>query len=65
MSFSNYIMDKGVKSHQFGEEDTSTSLDKIQLVTEELLYYKLLRNHKSLMFLLIIFHGLILVTIAL
>ena len=65
MSFSNYIMDKGVKSHEISEGETSTSLDRIQLVTEEILYYKLLRNHKSLMFLLIVFHSLILVTVML
>lgn len=29
MSFSNYIMDKGVKSHDISEDETSTSLDRI------------------------------------
>lgn len=59
-----HIMNTGIKTLQ-NPNEINSNFDKINLITEELLYMKLLKNHKSIMFFLLIFHSLIISIITL
>ncbi len=54
--FSNHIMNKGIKSLETDLPVENSSISKIKLITEELLYLKLLKNHKLFMTFCLMFH---------
>ena len=54
---SNHVMNKGLQSLDIEDQDNSAKkLSKTALITEELLYLRILNNHKSLMFCILLFH---------
>ena len=61
MSFPSYVMDKGMKTIDTDlESNREDHINKINYVTEEILYLKLLKTHKTLMFFLLFLHIMIL-----
>ncbi len=49
-------MNKGLKTVEFETASPSPQKTKTHLITEEILYLRILSNHKMMMFFLIIFH---------
>lgn len=45
MSLANYVISKGIKSLETSLDDEEHKNTKITIITEELLYRKLLRQH--------------------
>lgn len=57
--YSTHIMNKGLKTLEIEPSSPSPQKLKAALITEEILYIRILNNHKTLMFFLILFHLLI------
>lgn len=56
MSLASYVIGKGVKTLELGLEDEHDPISKMSIITEEILYRKLMSQHKSFMFFLMFFH---------
>lgn len=56
MSLASYVIGKGVKSLEMSFEEESRPNNKMLIITEEILYRKLINNHKSFMCFILFFH---------
>lgn len=59
MSLATHVIGKGLKTLETELEDEESNINKMSYITEELLYRKLLAQHKSFMCFLLAFHFLL------
>lgn len=62
MSLANYVIGKGVRSLETNLDD-ETNTNKLTIITEELLYRKLMSQHRTFMFSLLIYHFIVFIVV--
>ena len=54
--FSNHVMNKGIKTIDMDSSPVRPDKFQLSLITEELLFMRIVNNHKTTMFFLVLFH---------